>query len=116
MRTHLVLIMLVVGGSATLAQSTSSGIEPVKSSHISVDMARYPHIESHLAVDPLDPRHMLATAMVVVEGKIRTYPYASFDGGATLRSRAGCPRFRTATFHRDSRFILALDEKSPQLK
>ncbi len=37
--------------------------------------------ESFIAVDPRNPQHLLATAMVVVNGELHAYPYASFDGG-----------------------------------
>ena len=66
-----------------LAQSAGSGIEVLNASHISAAQAERPHVESYIAVDPRDPRHLLATAMVVVAGETRAYPYASFDGGKT---------------------------------
>ncbi|MBA3404910.1 MAG: exo-alpha-sialidase, partial [Gemmatimonadaceae bacterium] len=65
------------------AQSAGSGIELLNSRHISVDQADRPHVESHIAVDPRDQQHLLATAMVVVNGETRSYPYASFDAGKT---------------------------------
>src|SRR5688572_22275089 len=66
-----------------LAQSAGSGIELLSSRQISVDQANRPHVESYIAVDPGDPLHLIATAMVVVDGRARSYPYASFDGGRT---------------------------------
>jgi hypothetical protein len=63
------------------AQSAGSKIELLRARHISVDQAHRPHVESYIAVDPRDPRHLLATAMVSVNGQPRAYPYASFDGG-----------------------------------
>ncbi len=62
-------------------QSASTGIQLVGSHQISVDNATHPHVESFLAVDPRDPQHLLATAIVIVNGETRSYPYASFDGG-----------------------------------
>lgn len=58
-----------------------AGIALVSSHQISVDNATHPHAESYIAVDPKDPKHLLATAIVVVNGESRAYPYASFDGG-----------------------------------
>jgi hypothetical protein len=81
------LALLILAQSA-LAQSTRSGIELLRTSHVSIDQATRPHIESHVAVDPRDPRHLLATAMVIVDGRPRAHPYASFDGGQTwIRGR-----------------------------
>ncbi len=68
---------------AAFPQSVGSGIEQLGTHHISVDQAKRPHVESYIAVDPRDPQHLLATAMVVIDGNTRAYPYASFDGGKT---------------------------------
>jgi hypothetical protein len=65
------------------AQSAGSGIELLSTRQISVDRADHPHVESYIAVDPRDPQHLLATAMVLVNREMWTYLYASFDGGRT---------------------------------
>lgn len=65
------------------AQSAGSGIELLSARHVSVDQAERPHAESYIAVNPRDPLHLLATAIVIVDGETRAYPYASFDGGKT---------------------------------
>jgi hypothetical protein len=85
-RIKIALALLAASGHAALAQREPTGIELLRSKHISADRASSPHIESHIAVDPLDPQHLLATAMVVIDGRVRAYPYASFDGGASWRA------------------------------
>jgi hypothetical protein len=89
MRTLLLMFRLrffVLGlaiAQSVFAQSTGSGIEQLSARQISVDQADHPHVESYIAVDPRDPLHLLATAMVHINGEMRTYPYASIDGGKT---------------------------------
>jgi hypothetical protein len=65
----------------TRAQSAGTGIRPLSSQQISVENATHPHIESFIAVDPQNAQHLLATAISIVRGENRTYPYVSFDGG-----------------------------------
>lgn len=65
------------------AQSVGSGIQLLSARQVSVDQANRPHVETYIAVDPRDPQHLLATAMVVVHGEMQAFPYASFDGGRT---------------------------------
>jgi hypothetical protein len=77
------LLALLAGSSQATAPSPASGIELLTAHQISVDHATRPHAESYIAVDPRDPRHLLATAMVVVGGQMHAYPYATFDGGKT---------------------------------
>jgi hypothetical protein len=60
-----------------------SGIEPLNARQSSIDQAERPHVESFIAVDPRDPQHLLATAMVIIDGTVHAFPYASFDGGKT---------------------------------
>jgi hypothetical protein len=60
-----------------------SGIEPLNGRQVTIDQADRPHVESFIAVDPRDSRHLLATAMVVIDGTMHAFPYASFDGGSS---------------------------------
>ena len=76
-------VALLTLTQAAVAQSTGSGIELLTSRHISAAEADHPHVESHIAVDPRDPRHLLATAIAFVDGRAHSRPYASFDGGQT---------------------------------
>jgi len=77
----LFLGLLTSFNQPVVAQAVGSGIELLSARQISVDHPKRPHVESHIAVNPRDPQHLLAAAMVVVEGEMRVYPYASFDGG-----------------------------------
>jgi len=79
---RLFFLALIVTHPA-FAQSMGSGIQLLGTHQISVDQPNRPHVETHIAVDPRDPRHLLATSMVVVQGEMQAFPYASFDGGRT---------------------------------
>lgn len=81
LRLKLSLLALLTIAAPTLAQS--SGIQVLSARQISIDQAKQPHVESYIAVDPKDPQHLLATAMVLIDGQMRAYPYATFDGGKT---------------------------------
>jgi hypothetical protein len=82
-RLQLFSLALLAITQPVFAQSVGPGIELLSSRQVSVDQADRPHVESHIAVDPSDPQHLLATAMVYVNGEPRVFPYASFDGGKT---------------------------------
>ncbi|MDQ6633540.1 MAG: glycoside hydrolase [Gemmatimonadota bacterium] len=77
-----VLLLLAMARLAG-AQPASPAIQLLSSHQISAANATHPHVESFIAVDPGDPRHLLATAIVIVKGEVRSYPYASFDGGTS---------------------------------
>ena len=81
LRLNFSLLALLIIVAPALAQS--SGIQVLSARQISIDQAKQPHVESYIAVDPKDPQHLLATAMVLVNGEMRSYPYATFDGGKT---------------------------------
>ncbi|HEV8197956.1 MAG TPA: sialidase family protein [Gemmatimonadales bacterium] len=54
----------------------------LRSHQISTGHPGSPHIESALALDPRDPKHMIAAAMAGRPGgKLGAYVYATFDGG-----------------------------------
>lgn len=74
-------LYLLTVSQPVAAQAARSGIERLGARQVSVDHEARPHVESHIAVNPQDAQHILATSMVVVQGEIRAYPYASFDGG-----------------------------------
>src|SRR5688500_18706121 len=80
--SRVIAIALSVLAQPSLAQS-SSGIELLTTRHVSIDNARRPHVETYIAVHPRNPRHLLATAIVSENGKIRSLPYVSEDGGQT---------------------------------
>jgi hypothetical protein len=72
---------LAVAAESDVKLPPSGGIVVGKNFPVSADNPKNPHFESHLAVDPRDPKHMLATS-TVHEGKDeRSYIYATFDGG-----------------------------------
>jgi hypothetical protein len=69
-----------VGRDSARARRTEA-IQVLRAYPISVDNASRPHFESHLAVDPRDPQHLLATSMVQQGERYRSYIYVTFDGG-----------------------------------
>jgi hypothetical protein len=79
--TVLLATVLLTTTRLVAAQVAGPGIEFLTSQQITVDDPMHPHVESFIAVDPRDPRHLLATSMVMIDGGMRSYPYASFDGG-----------------------------------
>jgi hypothetical protein len=60
----------------------NGGIRIVSSSQISTADPKTPHFETHLAVDPRNPKHMIAVSMLErLEGKGGSNIYVTFDGG-----------------------------------
>src|SRR6266513_1266010 len=76
----LAVVLLILSGPLN-SQVVTSGIQFIGSQQISLTHATHPHVESFIAVDSRDPQHLLAASMVVLNGKTRSYPYVSFDGG-----------------------------------
>jgi hypothetical protein len=76
LRSNFSLLTLLIIAVPALAQS--SGIEVLSARQISIDQAKQPHVESYIAVNPKDPQHLLATAMVLINGEMRSFPYATF--------------------------------------
>jgi hypothetical protein len=75
------------------AQSTSPAIHVVSSHQISTAHPKRPHIESFLAIDPHDSKHMIAASMVGnADGKPGTNVYVSFDGGEHWSASRIAPR------------------------
>ena len=72
---------LLILRSSISAQANPSGTKLVSTNQISVDNATRPHVESYVAINSTNPQHLLAAAMVVVNGKSHSFPYVSFDGG-----------------------------------
>ncbi len=65
-----------------VAQKAAGGLRILARLPISPDTLRRPHFETFLAVDPKNPRHMLATSMLLrPDTKIGTSVYVTFDGG-----------------------------------
>jgi hypothetical protein len=76
----LTIVAGVFATSAVLAQGSSSGIRRVSSERVSVAFPHFPHWESHIAVDPRDPKHIVATSNFQ-KGPHGAMVYATFDGG-----------------------------------
>jgi hypothetical protein len=60
-------------------------IEVVESRAISTDNAKAPHAETFAAINPANPKNLLATSHVVEDGDMRSAVYASLDGGRTWK-------------------------------
>lgn len=82
------LIVVVACASAVPAATAeapkipgSGGIVAGGSFPISADNPKNPHYESHLAIDPRDSKHMIATSTVHEAPDGRSWVYATFDGG-----------------------------------
>jgi len=79
------LLSVVASGTASAPPSAtlpdSGGVVPGATYTISTDNPKNPHFESHLAVDPRDPKHMIATSTVHEAPEERSWVYATFDGG-----------------------------------
>ena len=61
-------------------------VEVLSESQVARDPDGFPLVEPHLAVNPLDPAHFVAIAIVVTEPDLterRCAAFASFDGGRT---------------------------------
>lgn len=76
-----ILCLLVLMPTTQAALAQPSGIQLLSARQISADQAKRPHVESYIAVDPRDSQHLLATAMVHLEGKSWAFPYVTFNGG-----------------------------------
>ncbi len=51
-----------------------------------------PHFETFLAINPRNPKNLLATSLVIGDGRLGSVVYASFDGGKTWkRARTTSP-------------------------
>lgn len=80
---RLSLLLFLLASAVASGQSTGSGIERVSAHQVSTGQAQHPHVESYIAVDAKDPRHILTVAMAIVSGQTRPFPYVSFDAGRT---------------------------------
>ncbi|HEX6816237.1 MAG TPA: sialidase family protein [Gemmatimonadaceae bacterium] len=83
MRASVIVAMLYTCAVAgAVAGQRGPAIRVVRSQQISVAHPDRPHVESFLAVDPRDSRHMIAASMVVrADGRTGTDGYATFDAG-----------------------------------
>ncbi len=80
------LACVVAFSDGAVAQSRTpaetSAIHVLRSSQISTARPDRPHVESFLALDPRDRRHMIAAAMLSRSGgELGTGVYVTFDGG-----------------------------------
>lgn len=72
---------LALGCTAAAAQQPG-GLRVLGQHPISPDSVKRPYFETHLAVNPTDPRHMLATSMTLTaDAKTGSAVYVTFDGG-----------------------------------
>src|SRR5687768_9933046 len=75
------LISCVVAPFAASAQR-AGGVRVLSNQQVSIANPRTPHFETHLAVNPSDPRHLIAAALVAsADSMHRSNVYVTFDGG-----------------------------------
>jgi hypothetical protein len=75
---------VLAGAAATrpLAAQAAPPIRILSSHQISTANPKRPHIESFLAIDPRDAKHMIAASMVGrADGELGSNVYVTFDGG-----------------------------------
>jgi hypothetical protein len=85
------LALFPVASDSLRAQAArGGGIRIVRSSQISTANPKSPHVESHIAVDPADPTHLIATShLLSTDANAHSRAYVTFDGGKTWsQSRA----------------------------
>jgi hypothetical protein len=89
-RRSLVIVITGVFVASPIAEAQSSGgIRKLSSNHVSSAAPKTPHIESHLAVNPRNPNHMLATSSMLRPNTrlgIGGGVYVTFDGGKSWRA------------------------------
>src|SRR5687767_15644991 len=83
MRRVCTLSIVIALSAANAGAQSGSGIRILSSHQISTDSRSNPHVESFIAVNPRNPRNLIAAAMAFVKGENVSFPYASFDGGRT---------------------------------
>src|SRR5687768_10787604 len=77
------LVMSSAAAGGVLSQDPP-GIRVVASNHVSTSAATTPHYETHLAVNPTNPKHLIAVSMVSrPTGSSGANVYTTFDGGRT---------------------------------
>src|SRR5690348_15854996 len=82
-RVSVIIVMLYtcVMAGAVFGQG-GPAIRVVQSQQISVAHPHRTHVESFLAVDPRDSRHMIAASMLgLADGRLGVAVYATFDAG-----------------------------------
>ncbi len=82
------LVGLVASPGAALSQEAREepGVEVLSEGQVARDPDGFPLVEPHLAVNPLDPNHLVGVAIVVTEPDLaesRCAAFASFDSGRT---------------------------------
>ena len=94
MRVSVIIAMLCtcVMAGAVFGQG-GPAIRVVESQQISVAHPHRPHVESFLAVDPRDSRHMIAASMLgLADGRLGAAVYATFDAGRHWMESRIAPR------------------------
>src|SRR5687768_13127353 len=85
----LILSWSIVVPSVLAGQASTGGIRKLASNHVSSAAPKTPHIESHLAINPRNPKHMLAAASMLRRNTrlgIGGGVYVTFDGGRSWRA------------------------------
>lgn len=77
------LISCVVILAARPASTQTGPVRVLGSTHVSSDARQSPFAESHIAINPRNPRNLIATAIVIERNATRSAVYATFDGGKT---------------------------------
>jgi hypothetical protein len=77
----LLFLFAAVFQFARLSQAQVPGIMVSKGTHISSDSPQIPFAETFLAINPRDDKNLIAASMVVADGSVLSYVYASQDGG-----------------------------------
>jgi hypothetical protein len=82
MRPHLLCsLVILIFPFAAAANAQDKGISISAGVNISADSTANPHAESFLAVNPRDPRSMLATSIAIENNSTVSALYLSTDGG-----------------------------------
>jgi hypothetical protein len=97
MRRVLVLTFLLSSATSAIAQAVSAGptgIEVGPQHHVSADLPNLPHVEPIIVVNPHDPRHLVAAAIVIRDARSERLPdtwtvevLVSVDGGVSWGRR-----------------------------
>lgn len=88
--TSCVCLAWAMQGSLYAESHVDSGISVTANHSISSDEQSVPHVESQLAIDPKNPRHMIAASLALDKaGSLYSAFYVTMDGGATWHRSRG---------------------------
>lgn len=80
-----VFALLTLPAAASGAQASAPALQLIQVGEdrpVSADEPALPHVEPHLAVNPADPRHLLAGSIVFRDDRMTSEVLLSLDGGA----------------------------------